>query len=358
MSTHFYPLVVKKIAHETKDAVSIEFDVPEKLADIFQFTQGQYLTLRTQIQGQDVRRSYSLCSSPLDRQWRVAVKQIAGGAFSTFAKTQLQVGDTLDVMPPMGKFYTPLHPQNQNHYVFFAAGSGITPVLSIIRTVLQAEPSSVCTLFYGNRSFDTILFLSELEGLKNKHLGRLSINYVLSKETPSSPLFHGRINGAKTKEYCTKLFDYKEVAAFFLCGPEEMIFDVKDALTELGVAPDKVHFELFTTPNQPKYKAQAPPQPVATIDSHITIILDGDRYQFPLTSDGASVLDTAHKNGADLPYACKGGVCCTCRAKVLEGEVFMDINYSLEPDEVEAGFVLTCQAHPKTSKVVISFDEK
>jgi len=357
----FYTLKVKEVRRETPDCVSIAFDVPQDLKADYKFIQGQYLTLRTDIGGEDVRRSYSICSSPLDAELRVAVKHVPQGLFSTFANQKLQSGDALSVMTPMGKFFTELDENHAKHYVGFAAGSGITPVMSIMKTVLQREPKSHFTLFYGNKNFDSIIFREEIEALKNQYLGRLSIHHVLSREVLGSPLFNGRINAEKCAQFCKVFFDAKEVDEYFLCGPEEMIFAVKDTLTDLGVAPKRIHFELFTTAAtkniKPKTKTDHSPTPSKS-DSQITVILDGDAFDFPLNSVGDNILDAALKNGADLPFACKGGVCCTCRAKVLEGKVEMDVNYALEADEVEAGFVLTCQSHPRTPKVVISFDEK
>ncbi len=357
----FHTLTVKEVRRETPDCVSIAFDVPQELKADYQFAQGQYLTLRTDINGEDLRRSYSICSSPLDAELRVAVKHVPQGRFSTFANQKLQSGDTLSVMTPMGKFFTALHEQHDKHYVGFAAGSGITPIMSIMKTVLQSEPKSHFTLFYGNKNFESIIFREAIEALKNQYIGSLSVHHVLSRETLGSPLFNGRINAEKCEQFCKVFFDAKEVDEYFLCGPEEMIFAVKDTLEGLNVDSKKIHFELFTTAAtknvKPKIKPDHSPTPSES-DSQITVILDGDAFDFPLNAVGDNILDAALKNGADLPFACKGGVCCTCRAKVLEGKVEMDVNYALEADEIEAGFVLTCQAHPRTEKVIISFDEK
>lgn len=357
----FHTLQVKEVRTETPDCVSVAFDVPDALKADYAFIQGQYLTLKTDIDGEDVRRSYSICSSPLEQELRVAVKHVEGGRFSTFANQKLQAGDTLDVMTPMGKFYTELDKNNEKQYVAFAAGSGITPVMSILKTVLEVEPKSSFTLFYGNRNFESIIFREAIEALKNKHLERLSIHHILSREVLGSPLFNGRINGEKCEQFCKAFFDVEQVDDYFLCGPEDMIFSVKNTLEEKGVDTKRIHFELFTTPTTKATKTKkteiTTPLPSES-DSKITVILDGDAFDFSLHSNGDNILDAALKNGADLPFACKGGVCCTCRAKILEGEVEMDVNYALEPDEVAAGFVLTCQSHPRTEKVVVSFDEK
>ncbi len=357
----FHKLRVREVRRETPDAVSIAFDVPDALKADYEFVQGQYLTLKTDIKGEDVRRSYSICTGPLEGDLRVAVKHVKDGRFSTYANETLKAGDQLDVMTPMGKFYTQLDAANEKQYVAFAAGSGITPVMSILKTVLELEPRSRFTLFYGNKNFDSIIFREEIEALKNKHLDRLSVHHVLSREVLGSPLFNGRIDAEKCEQFCQVFFDVKQVDDYFLCGPEEMIFAVKETLEAQQVDTKRIHFELFTTPTTKKVKPkpEAAPSPTPReSDSNITVILDGDAFDFRLGKHGDNILDTALKNGADLPFACKGGVCCTCRAKILEGKVEMDVNYALEPDEVEAGFVLTCQSHPLTKKVVVSFDEK
>lgn len=358
MSLHFHSLRVREVRRETPDTVSIAFEVPEALQDTFRYTQGQHLTVRSFFEGEDVRRSYSVCTAPGENDLRVAVKRVDGGLFSAFANEQLKVGDLLDVMPPQGNFHTPLHPEASKLYVAFAAGSGITPVMSILKTVLAEEPQSRFLLFFGNRGFDHIIFREQLEELKNLHPERLAVYHVLSRESLGSPLFQGRIDGEKCRSYARFLFDPREVDAFFLCGPEEMIFSVKSALEDLGANPKSIHFELFTTGAATQRKAQAIKETSRknAFDASITVIQDGVEFDFMLPSDGSTLLDAAMRAGADLPFSCKGGVCSTCKAKVLEGEVEMEVCYGLEPDEVEAGFVLTCQSHPKTQRVKVSFD--
>ncbi len=357
-TTKFYALRVREIRRETSDTVSVAFEVPNELQNLFQFTQGQYLTLRTEIEGTDERRSYSICTAPQEQDLRVAIKKVPGGLFSTFANERLQAGDTLQVMPPQGRFFTQLDAQNEKLYVAFAAGSGITPVQSILKTVLYQEPKSRFLLFYGNRGFDQIIFREELEKLKNRYPDSLAVHHVLSREALSAEIFNGRLDGEKCRAYCRLLFEPADVDAFFLCGPEEMIFDIKDALEAQAVDPKRIHFELFTTPGSPKKKID--PSAVAraadSFDASIVVIQDGIQFDFHLQSDGSSVLDAAMRAGADLPFSCKGGVCSTCKGKILEGEVTMDLCYGLEPEEVEAGYVLTCQSHPKSKKVVVSFD--
>jgi len=359
MSTTFYPLRVRALRRETADTVSIAFEVPEDLREKFRFTQGQYLTLRTNLGGEEVRRSYSICTGAHEEELRVAIKRVEEGVFSAYANHQLQVGDTLEVMPPQGRFFTRLDATQTRLYVGFTAGSGITPVMSILKTTLVEEPHSRFLLFYGNRGFDHIVFREQLEELKSLYPDRLAVHHVLSRESLGSDLFYGRLNGEKCRAYARLLFQPTEVDAFFLCGPEEMVFDIKSTLEALGVAAPKIHFELFTTANTRKHRRSAAMKPAsrpAGFEASVTVIQDGTQFDFRLPSDGSTLLDAAMRAGADLPFSCKGGVCSTCKAKILEGQVEMDVNYGLEPDEVAAGYVLTCQSHPKTQRVVVSFD--
>lgn len=353
--TKFYPLKVRDIRRETPDTVSVAFEVPEDLQDTFRYIQGQHLTLRTDIQGEEVRRAYSVCTGTHENDLRVAIKKVEGGLFGTFASDILKVGDVLESMPPLGHFYTGLYPENRNLYVAFVAGSGITPVMSILKTTLVQEPHSRFILFYGNRGFDHIIFREQLEELKNLHPDRLAVHHILSRESLGSPLFKGHIDGEKCRSYARLLFRASDVDAYFLCGPEEMIFDVKETLESLDVVPKKIHFELFTTSGARKPVTAATVKK-ESIDASVSVIQDGTQFDFMLTSDGSTLLDAAMRAGADLPFSCKGGVCSTCKAKILEGEVEMEVCYGLEPDEVAAGYVLTCQSHPKTKRVVVSFD--
>ena len=354
----FHTLKVKEIRRETEECVSLQFDVPETLDTDYRYIQGQYLTLKTEIDGEEVRRYYSICSCPLDNELRVAVKAVPMGKFSTYANEVLQEGDSLEVMTPIGKFYTELKEEQAKHYVAFVAGSGITPVMSIMKTVLRKEPNSHFTLFYGNKNFDSIIFRDEIEALKNDYLERLSVYHLLSRELTDAPLFNGRLNGEKAAQFCDRLFNWSSIDEFFLCGPGEMIMDIKDTLIEKGVDKKKVHFELFTTPGQAKaaHKPMVEKAPEA-YDAQVQVTLDGMTYAFGLDEDGPNILDAALHHGADVPFACKGAVCCTCKAKVMEGKVEMDLNYALEEDELEAGYVLTCQAHPRSEKVLVSFDD-
>lgn len=359
MSLRFYPIAVKQVNRETADCVSLELDIPSDLQETFRFREGQSLTLRVNLFGEEVRRTYSLCSSPLENTWKVAVKRVKGGAFSTYANEELKSGDVLDVMPPVGMFNCPLNPSAARNYLAFAAGSGITPVLSIIKTVLATEPLSRFTLVYGNRNRSSIIFLEELENLKNKFLNRFNLVHILSREKTDTPLHFGRINTAKLEEL-SPLLHYDTVDECFVCGPEEMIFAVRDFLEKEGLDKKKIHFELFTSPGQKKAVTEEEDSWLITGPvSKISVRLDGRQFDFDLSLQSpATLLDAALRQGADLPFACKGGMCCTCKAKLVEGEVMMDVHWGLDEEEVEKGYILTCQAHPKTEKVVIDFDAK
>ena len=356
--TKFETLHIKDIKKETSDCVSIAFTVPEKIQTDFNFTQGQYITLKKIINGVEIRRTYSICSSPLDNELRVAIKKVPDGIFSTYSNEMLQKGDQLDVMPPNGKFYYPLNKINKNNYIAFAAGSGITPIISIIKTTLETELQSSFTLIYGNKNRHSIIFKEALDALKNKFMGRLSIVYILSREKMDAPILFGRIDGNKCEALCKKLIQPNNAAAIFLCGPEEMVFSVKSELEKINVDPKKIHFELFTTGKKKKVIVQNTTSISNEVKSKITIKQDGLSFDFDLGFEGDSILEAALKSGADLPFACKGGVCCTCKAKLVEGEVEMDVNYGLEQEEIEHGFILTCQSHPTTERVVIDFDVK
>jgi ring-1,2-phenylacetyl-CoA epoxidase subunit PaaE len=349
----FQPLTVREVRRETSDSVSVAFDVP--LGGSFRFIPGQYLTLRTKIGGTEVRRSYSLCSSPLSGELRVAIKQVEGGIFSTWANTELKAGDVLDAMPPMGNFILETEPSARRRYVGFAAGSGITPVLSILKTALEREPESEFVLFYGNRKTASILFKNELEDLKDRYLGRLEVHHVLSREDQGSDALFGRLDADRIRYFAEHIPTVTKADGYYLCGPEPMIHAASDVLKAAGVAPEKIHFELFTAAAAPAAAKATADKGSATGDAHVTVVLDGEETHFTQSSK-EFVLDAALDAGADVPYACKGAVCCTCRAKVLEGKVEMAMNYSLTDDEVADGYVLTCQAMPRSERVVVSYD--
>ncbi|OQY93339.1 MAG: phenylacetic acid degradation protein [Sphingobacteriales bacterium UTBCD1] len=360
MSLHFHTLRVKEVRKETPECVSVLFEVPGEKRESFSFIQGQSLTMRAFLNGEEVRRTYSICGSPLDHEYRVAIKKQEYGLFSTFANEQLKAGDTLEVMEPVGKFYSELNPSYKKNYLAFAAGSGITPVISIIKTTLRTEPESRFTLVYGNRNRVSIIFLDELEGLKNMFMDRFSLMHILSQEQSEIPVNYGRIGIEKLDEL-SKIIDYGLMNDIFICGPEEMIFTVKNHLLNKNINEKKIHFELFTTSDQrqkPKVKVQQAKKEGAPA-SKISIKLEGSTFEVEIPeSHDTVILDAALEQGIDAPYSCKGGMCCTCKAKLLEGEVSMDVHWGLEDDEVRNGFILTCQSHPKTRNVKIDYDIK
>ncbi len=360
MSIHFHALSIADVRKETNDCVSVAFEIPDQLQTTFRFREGQNITVRKDINGEAIRRSYSICSSPSEKELRVAIKAVSGGRFSAFANQHLKKGDIIEVLPPTGKFHSTLDASQKKQYLAFAAGSGITPIISIIKTVLATEPASTFTLIYGNRTRSSIIFREALEALKNKFINRFRIIHVLSREQTDATVNYGRINAEKCRQLQSGLVDWKNIDHYFLCGPEDMIFSVRDFLVNAGVEMARIHFELFTTPGQEKKAASAP------VDTHfeksplsqVTLKLDGISFSFDLAFKGQSILDAALLQGADLPYACKGGVCSTCRAKLTSGQVEMDQNYALEPDELAEGFILTCQSHPRSSSITIDFDAK
>lgn len=353
---HFYPATIEDIKQETSDCVSVSFSLGNENSDLFKFTPGQYITFRTLIRGEEVRRSYSICSAPSDGEIRVAIKKVPKGIFSTFANEHLRVGQMIEVMPPQGHFTR--KKEDQNNYVAFAAGSGITPMLSLIKSILESDDDTQFTLFYGNKATDQIIFRETLEALKNIYVTRFQVHYLLSQEVQESELFSGRIDESKVTQFGKYLFSPKEVDQYFVCGPEKMIWSVKEALEALGVEEEKISFELFTTSTKQDHEAFQGnlESSEENNDSQVTVILDGLSFDFPLGYKGKSILDAALAKGADLPFACKGGVCCTCKAKLLDGEVEMEVNYGLEPDEVENGMILTCQSHPRSPNLKIDFD--
>lgn len=353
----FYPLKIKDIHKETADCSVITFDVPENLTEKFKFRQGQHLTLRKEFNGVDTRRTYSLCSSPVDSEWQVAVKSIPEGVFSNFVNNELKKGDTLDVMIPSGTFGVDIQPDKSKNYLFFAAGSGITPVLSMIRTHLALEPNATCKLFYVNRTAKSIIFKETLEQLRNKYFGRLEIYYFLTKEHRDIPLFNGRFDDEKMEILTRTFIDIPDTDEVFLCGPESMVNYVSEYLIQAGLPKELIHYELFVTglsEEDIKRMERLAQQNVEGIE--VTILDGGKEFKFTMTRDFDNILDAALAAGADLPFACKGGVCSTCKCKILEGSVQMKINYALEEYEVAQNFVLSCQAVPTSEKVVVDFD--
>jgi ring-1,2-phenylacetyl-CoA epoxidase subunit PaaE len=351
----FHRLAVSGLRRESADAVSLTFAIPQELAGDYSFAPGQYLTLRTTMDGEEVRRSYSICSGPDDGELRIAVKKVDGGAFSSWAADELTAGDQLDVMTPTGRFGIAHAPGEARVYVGFAAGSGITPILSIVKGVLAREPGSRFFLFYGNRSTGGMLFREALEELKDCFMQRLSVFHVISGEEQDIPILHGRLDGDKVRVLLHSLVPASSVDHVFICGPTGMSEDIEATCRGIGIAADRVHVERFVSEfgGRPRPKATvpvtAPPKAMASL------IIDGKRRDVPVAED-ESILDAALRAGMDLPFACKGGMCSTCRAKLVEGDARMEVNYSLEPWELKAGFILTCQARPVSDKVVVDYD--
>jgi ring-1,2-phenylacetyl-CoA epoxidase subunit PaaE len=351
----FHRLAVNDLRRETADAVSMTFRIPGELADDYAFAPGQYLTLRTTMDGEEVRRSYSICSGPDDGELRIAVKKVDGGAFSSWAADELKSGDELDVMTPTGRFGIASAPEETRTYVGFAAGSGITPLLSIIKGVLAREPNGRFFLFYGNRSPDGVMFREALEELKDRFLQRFSLFHVISGEEQDIPILHGRLDGEKVRVLLRSLVPAASVDHVFICGPTGMSDDIEATCRDIGIAEDRIHVERFVSGLGGKPRPKAVIAPSAPPKAFASLIIDGKRREVPV-AEGEAILDAALRAGMDLPFACKGGMCSTCRAKLVEGKAEMDVNYSLEPWELKSGFVLTCQAKPVSDKVVVDYD--
>ncbi|HZR72957.1 1,2-phenylacetyl-CoA epoxidase subunit PaaE [Bradyrhizobium sp.] len=356
MSTpRFHRLAVKDLRRETADAVSLTFAIPDALKDAYRFSPGQYLTLRTTMDGEEVRRSYSICSGPDDGEMRIAVKKVDGGAFSSWAADELKSGDEIDVMMPTGRFGIAPAPEAARIHVGFAAGSGITPILSIVKGVLAREPNSRFFLFYGNRSTTSMLFREALEQLKDRFIERLSVFHVISGEEQDIPILDGRLDGEKVRVLLRSLVPAASVDHVFICGPTGMSEEIEATCREIGIPEDRIHIERFVSGlgGKPRPKAVVPAS--APPKAFAALIIDGKRREVPV-ADGEAILDAALRAGVDLPFACKGGMCSTCRARLVEGDARMELNYSLEPWELEKGFILTCQARPVTDRVVVDYD--
>ena len=353
----FHSLRIADIYKETEECSVISFEIPENLKQEFQYKQGQHLTLRAMIYNQDVRRSYSLCSSPLDNEWQVAVKKIEDGLFSTYANDVLKKGDTLEVMPPHGTFFTECTPNKPKNYIAFAAGSGITPILSIMKTHLAAEPESTFKLFYLNRNVKSIIFKEEIEALKSAYFNRIELFYFLTKEYRDVPLMNGRFTTEKMDVITSKIIDATSTDECFICGPESMIFLIRDSLISAGLSKEHIHFELFTAGNSAEDKNRVKKVLEKKVEgTEVTIIDGGKEFHFTMSKEFDNILDGALAAGADLPFACKGGVCSTCRCKVMEGEAEMKLNYALDESELKRNYVLSCQAVPTSAKLVVNFD--
>jgi ring-1,2-phenylacetyl-CoA epoxidase subunit PaaE len=351
----FHALPVASVERETRDAIAVTFDVPAQLRDLFRFEPGQHLTLRTDIGGEDVRRSYSICA-PADGPLRIAVKRTPGGLFSMWANDALRAGTTLDVMPPMGHLSVSADPVATRHYLGVAAGSGITPLLSIVTTALVKEPHSKFTLIYGNRASSTVMFRDELAALKDRYLGRFNLIHVLSREPQDIELLHGRIDRTKADALFTQWVPVDDVDYAFVCGPEGMMDAVRASLIAHGLPPERVRIERFAA-SIPKHTHVPRPLPqAAQTECEVTVVIDGSQRTFLLEKGNENIIDAGLRNGIELPFSCKGGVCSTCRCKLISGEVDMDVNFALEDYEVARGFVLACQSYPVTDKVTVDFD--
>lgn len=356
----FHSLRVASVSRNTRDAVVVTFDVPDSLRPEYSFRPGQYLTLRTRINDQEVRRSYSICAAPGDGQLRVAVKRINDGAFSSWANQHLQPGDTLEVMPPDGNFTVDFSPEQARTYAAFAVGSGITPILSLVKTALDTEPESRFTLFFGNRASSAVLFREEIEDLKNRYMSRFSLVYIMSREHQDIDLFNGRLDGDKVRQLLKVWIDPSTIDYAFVCGPQDMTESVTAALKDNGLDASRIKFELFGSPKGPRalrtgHEARKAP---GADQCEVTVVYEGVTRRLTIDKNKDSVLDSALAQGIELPYSCKGGVCSTCRCKVVEGEVDMDANFALEDYEVKRGFILSCQSFPVTDKLVIDFDQE
>ncbi|MDP9398840.1 MAG: phenylacetate-CoA oxygenase/reductase subunit PaaK [Actinomycetota bacterium] len=354
----FHPLRVAAVDRLTDDAVAITFEVPEELREEFRFLPGQHLSVRSPALGDDIRRSYSVCAPATSGPLRIAVKRIPDGTFSTYAAERLHAGDVVDVMTPTGSFATPMDPGQAKRYAAIAAGSGITPVLSILSTALEVEQDSTAVLLYVNRTTGSIMFLEELEDLKNRYSERFELVHVLDEEPVEVEILSGRLDAARLARILDTLVPVDEVDEWFLCGPLPMTDAARGVLLERGADPAHVHRELFhvSPPSAGARRAAPAPDAATATGSAVTVVLDGRSHSFPLPRDGASVLDATLRVRPDAPYACKNGVCGTCRAQVVQGEVEMDANYALESEELARGFVLTCQAHPVSERVTVDFD--
>ncbi|WP_394836314.1 phenylacetate-CoA oxygenase/reductase subunit PaaK [Pendulispora rubella] len=356
--SRFHTLQVSAVQGETREAISVVFAVPPELTETYRYVQGQHLTLRASIGGEMVRRSYSISSAVQDDALRVTIKRVQDGLFSNWANDELQPGMPLEVMPPSGQFHVPLSPANEKHYVAFAAGAGITPILSIIKTTLRAEPKSRFTLFYGNRASSSVIFREELQELKDAHLSRFRLIFVLSREQQEIDLLNGRLDRAKVDALLKCWVDPDDVDEVFVCGPQSMMDDTIAALLANSVPKSKIKQELFAT-SLPLTRLRTRSQKPSTKGQcEVTIVLDGRTHKLTIPKNENTVLEAALREGVELPYSCKGGICATCRCKLTTGEVDMDANFALEDYEIRRGFILACQSYPVTDELGINFDEE
>ncbi len=353
---NFYPLTVKRVTPQTREAVAVSFDVPAALRERFRFIPGQFLTLRTELDGEEVRRSYSICSVPGDGELRIAIKRVADGRFSAWAHGALVPGATVAVAPPEGRFHVPHAPEQARRYLGIAAGSGITPLLSIVATTLAVEPQSRFTLVYANRSSASVMFRDELQDLKDRYLDRFALLFVMSREQQDVAAFHGRIDETKCDALFETWVDVGSLDVAFICGPQEMTRAASASLLAHGLPAEQIKTELFAA--GPRGARRIRPQSDDASASTCTAyaLLDGRRRTFTIERGKETVLDAGLRQGLDLPYSCKGGVCSTCRVVLVEGEVEMDVHYALEDYEIARGFVLMCQSYPVTATIGIDVD--
>ncbi|NUM51136.1 MAG: 2Fe-2S iron-sulfur cluster binding domain-containing protein [Flavobacteriales bacterium] len=349
----FYQIRVKDVRKETSDSVSIGFEIPENVKPLFSYQAGQYITLSLEINKEKLRRAYSLCSSPSENDFRIAVKKVRGGRVSTYLTEKLKVNDTVELLPPAGKFLISTQPENNTIYVAFAAGSGITPIFSMLKEVLKNEPHSTFYLYYCNKKNEDIIFKEELNKLSEKYATTFHLAYIFTQEDTGNDLYHGRIDGEKAMQllHTAKIND--KTAHYFICGPNQMIKSIKEKLETTGVEKNQIHYEYFSSFETENKKTETTEIRTASI----TIVMDGIETYFEMPRSGKNILDMAIENGVDAPFSCKGAVCCTCKAKVTEGKAGMEMNYSLSDEEVEKGFILTCQAFPETDHVRVDYDE-
>ena len=370
MSVMFHSLRVREVLPDTAEAVVVAFDVPPELREVFSFTQGQYLTLRKAINGEDLRRSYSICAGVDEGELRVGVRKVRGGVFSNWINAHLQVGDEISVMAPQGRFFVPIEPAARRHHLGIAGGSGITPILSTMKTVLAREPLSRFTLIYGNRQVRSTMFKEEIEDLKNRYLTRLVLHNVFSDERTDAPLNMGVMNREKIGEFLSSVVPASSIDHAFICGPFQMNDEAEAALLAVGVPEERIHIERFGIAPQGAIQSDTPAaqgsvdaavhetKPGDAETAHIVIVRDGLRREVSFFKGQPSILDAASAAGLEVPFSCTSGVCGTCRAKLVEGKVRMDRNFALDKQDLANGFILTCQAHPLTPNVVLSFDER
>lgn len=359
MAKHFRPLKILDVRNETTDCISVSFQIPDEWREDFKFRAGQNITLRSLVEGEELRRSYSICSSPRENELRVAIKKQEGGKFSSHAHSHFKPAMELDVLAPTGNFILNLQPEHNKHYIAFAAGSGITPVISLLKVILQEETLSRFTLVYGNRNRNSVIFREELLALKNEYPDRFQLILIFSQEKMDAPVFEGRIDDAKCEMIFTHIIPLAADQEYLLCGPAPMIFTIRDWLHAKNIADNKIHYELFSDPGEARSTfKKINPESVKSAGkkSLVTIRLDGISSDFRIPVEGPTILEAAIQAGADLPYACRAGVCASCRAKLVEGKVKMDQNYALADEELGEGFILACQSHPASDKLLIDFD--